>query len=984
MGMGKRLSALVLGMTLGPHLLAIHAHAAEPVGLLTGYTLTSWATKDGLPGTVRAIAQTDDGYLWLGTADGLVRFDGVRFVPWPTYSTTPLPEEGVGALLVAHDGSLWAGFDEIGIIRLQDGQAQRFGEVDGVGLGSVTNLAEDRQRNIWSASSAGLFRFAGGHWQKLGDPHGFPDTAAFSLFVDETGALFVGTSDGVFRLRPGAARFELATASTADVLGLTGDAVGHFWTTDPVVGFAPLRTDTTPTRTSTPGRGSRVLHDRHGNLWVGTLGQGLWRVRPAREDRDAAIEQVTVATGLPSNRVQALFEDRDGTVWAGTFEGLSQLTPHRVTPLMTLGLIAAVATTPDGDVWVATTEELIRFPGKTAATGGGGSRVTMPGITALAADPDGVVWAATDTELFRISGDGVASPPIPHEPPLGRITSLAADPRDGLWIFDAEQGLFRWHLGRIEPAGAGLDIRHARITFTHVDRSGRFWLAASGAPLVVVSADGMVRANEPDNRFGSEPYNTLYEDRTGTIFLGSDQGVTWLEGGRPHSVNGNNGLPSDLILEIVEDDEGHLWLATGAGIVRIERPQLAMAAENPAHQIRYRLYDKSDGLAGLPVRFANRGGLRAGDGSLWFVTGRGLTVIEPHTLVAQPPAEVQIEGATADGQPVSPTEQRLTAGTTRLQIDYTVLSLASPSKTRFRYRLEGFDTDWIQAGAGRQALYTNLPPQSYRFDVVANNDEGTWNLPGAAWDFSIRPVFYQTWWFMALSLVTLVGVVGAFWQLHLRHVRREFSLVLGERVRVSHELHDTLLQNLVGVALQIEVASKRIGSSPSEARASLARMREQVEEYIRETRQSIWNLRSPALETRKLGQALRASGEQSAAWSASSFEFTTSGAPGPVSPDVNHELLRIGQEAIHNAVRHARASRIHAELHYDDHTVRLRISDDGHGFDPGTLPAESDAHYGIMTMEERAVEIGGRFTLTSAEGAGTVVEVAVPVPGVRH
>ena len=984
--MGRMLSAVLLVTAFAAHLSA-QSHTPGLPNLLSGYTLTSWGgdTKGGLPGTVWAIAQTDDGYLWLGTADGLVRFDGARFVPLAATNTMPLPEVGIRALLVAHDGSLWAGFDNgAGVSRLRDGQTQDFSEVDGVALGSVTALEEDRQHAVWGATSAGLFRFDGGRWQKLGPRHGFPGAAALSLFVDEAGALFVGTADGVFRLGEGAERFEPVSTSSDDVLGLSGDAAGTVWATDPVVGFAPLGEDTGARRTRAPGRGARLLHDSQGNLWVGTLGQGLWRVPRAGAEEDATIEQTTVVTGLPSNSVEALFEDREGNIWAGTFEGLSQLTPHRVTPVMTLGLIAAVDATRDGEVWVATTEELIRFSGENAASERGGTRLPIPGITALAADPEGAVWVASNSELFRVSGARVTDAPVPHDPPLSRIASLASDHRGGLWIFDSDQGLFRWRRGRLDPVGAGPDIGRGRITFTHTDRSGRFWVADTGSRFVVVLDHDTVRSYGPEDGFETGPYNAIYEDRRGAIWLGGDQGLTWFQGGRPTSVTGANGLPSDVVLEIVEDDESRLWLATGAGMIRIERQQFDLVAENPAHQIRYRVYDKSDGLAGLPIRFANRGAVRAGDGRLWFVTGRGLTIVDPHTLGETSPAEVRIEGAIADGDRVSSTQQTLPAGTTRLQVDYTLSSLTSPFKTRFRYRLEGFDTDWIQADSSRQALYTNLPPQSYRFQVIANNDEGTWNLPGAAWDFSIRPMFYQTWWFMILCTVTLAGLVGAFWQLHLQHVRREFSLVLGERVRMSRELHDTLLQSLVGVALQFEVASKRLTSSPSEARAHLIRVREQVEEYIREARQSIWNLRSPALQTRSLGQALRESGERIAAEHSVHCEFTTSGIPGRASAETDHQLLRIGQEAIHNAVRHARASTIHTELRYDAAEVVLKVSDDGRGFDPDTLPQESDAHYGITTMKERAEEIGARFTITSVPGTGTVVEVASPLSGLPH
>ena len=720
----------------------------------------------------------------------------------------------------------------------------------------MTALAQDRRDTIWAAGTGGLFSFDGEQWRNLGTRQGFTPGTALSLFVGTTGALFVGTANGVFRLREDTERFDPVTTGRPEVLGLSEDETGTIWTTDPVVGFAPLGEDVTTDRTRVPGRGSRVLHDGRGNLWVGTLGQGLWRVRPAA---DAPIEQVSVMTGLPSNRVQALLEDREGSIWAGTFEGLSQLTPHRVTPVMTLGLITAVDATPDGDVWVATTEELIGFSERNTAPERAGRRLSLPGVTALAAAAEDGVWAATNDALFRVSDTRVARVPLPLETPLNRIASLASDHRGGLWIFDSEHGLFRWRRGRLDPVDSGPSVGRAQVRFTGTDRYGRLWIGGAGSPFVVVVDHDTARSYGPEDGFRSGPYNAIHEDRAGTIWLGGDQGLTLLHNGQPVSMTRGNGLPSDVVVAIAEDPEDDVWLATGAGIVRIARHQIEMLAADATHQIRHRLYDKSDGLAGLPIRSRNRGALRSGDGRLWFVTGRGLTIVEPRTLGERPPADVRIEGAIADGSRVESGEQTLPAGTTRLRIDYTESSLASLSKTRFRYRLEEFDADWVQAGSSRQALYMNLPPRSYRFQVIANNDAGTWHLPGATWDFSIRPVFYKSLWFLALCAVTVAGLLGGGWQLHLRHVRRESSLVLAERTRLSHELHDTLLQSLVGVALQFEVANKRLSSSPAEARAHLIRMRKQVEQYIREARQSIWNLRSPALQTSNLRQALQES-----------------------------------------------------------------------------------------------------------------------------
>jgi signal transduction histidine kinase len=341
---------------------------------------------------------------------------------------------------------------------------------------------------------------------------------------------------------------------------------------------------------------------------------------------------------------------------------------------------------------------------------------------------------------------------------------------------------------------------------------------------------------------------------------------------------------------------------------------------------------------------------------------------------------VQIEAALANERRLMPAPHTtLPAGTRRLQISYTAVSMTASNKIRFRYRLDGFDTDWIEAGTRRQAFYTNLSPRDYQFRVEAASEDGRWTASSATWPFTISPAFYQTSWFFTACALGGLLIVWGSWRVRLQLVRRQFSLVLAERARLSREIHDTLLQSLVGVALQFDGISNSIDHSSSGAKDQLVRIRREVETYIREARQSIWDLRSPVLETQDLSAALRDFGKRASAGTAIRFATTVAGAPRQCPAKVENQLLRIGQEAITNAVRHAGAKRITLDLRFDEREVLLRVSDDGCGFDAKAGAHDSDNHYGLTTMRERAEELGGQLTIATAPGNGTVVEANVPL-----
>jgi len=971
-------SALALVTTLVGTL-----HAVDLRNVLTDYTLTSFSRKDGLAGPVWAIAQDGDGFLWLGSNEGLIRFDGVRFLNWDQIGSAPLPRLAVRSLKVTHDKSLWVGFDTSGgIARIQGRDVRVYGAADGAATGAVTAIAEDRRRRVWVAAANGLFRLDSDRWQRLGSAQGLPEAAVTNVYVDSSDTLWVGTAAGLYwRPDPTDDKFQQIDPPSDPVrtVSLSEDASGRMWTSDPFIGFRTLGYRTTQTNGTEAGRGYRLLHDRSDNLWVGTIGQGLWRVTHSNDPGQVTIEKTTVLSGLSSDAVRSVFEDRDGNIWAGTTDGVDRLVPHRITPWTGLGLVGTIAATPDARVWVGTADGILRFSRATAGWQPDATRVPMRGVRDLRIDGDGVVWTVSSDGLMRIDGGTATRVPLPPGVNGENIEALAGHRQSGVWVVAAGGVVFRVEGPRTTLFNQISSLKGTPVTSALVDTSGRLWLALGGAQIGVLSGPGQLKIYGPQDGLGPGPHFEIYEDSQGTLWICGADGLSRLTGDRFEVVARASGLPAGGVFGLTEDDEHTLWLSTSAGIIRLPRAEYDTAAGTPGYQMHFRTYDTSDGLAGFPVQAGDRNGIRASDGTLWFVTSRGLSVVEPRSLaIPRPRTSVTIDRIEVNDRPVADGSRALAAGTTKLEISYTVPELTYPLKPRFRYRLDGFDSGWVDAGNRRQALYTNLPAGQYAFHVDVSGDEGRWSETDAAWSFSIEPRFYQTWLFYILMGLSLAAAIWGAWELRVRQLRRQFSLVLGERVRLSRELHDTLLQSLVGVALEFNAVSKSLDTSPELAKARVVKIRERVEEYIREARRSIWSLRSPALETGDLIEALREGAARATSDQPVELEFSVSGVPQRYASDVEHQLMRIGQEAVLNAARHADAHTISMHLDFRPETVALRIADDGRGFDLHHAVEGTTDHYGITTMRERAEQVGGHVTITSEPGHGTVVEAVVP------
>ena len=908
--------------------------AADLRSVLTDYTIESWSQRDGLPpGNVWALAQDRDGYLWVGSESGLFRFDGVRFIRWDAGSAVPV-QNPVRALAAASSGAVWVGFgDGGGINRIGAGATRSYGESDGLPSGAVLVLVEDAERTMWAGTEKGLYSLSGERWRKTGAEVGLPEAAVYGAFFDVAGTFHVGSALGVFRRNAGSQRFEQIEMPDEGSLPSTGemtqarprsfaqDAAGRVLVNDWHAGFHVAGEPQPSFDSLESGRGYRLLLDRRQNLWVGTIGQGLWRVRPQPSPQPVQIERATSLTGLLSDGVVALLEDREGNIWAGTTEGLCRLTTRRITQLTNYGLVVGIDLTPDGSVWVGTIDELLRFSSEGAEIPSARIPLQKARLRAIHADEQGTIWVATDRHLSRVvRGSAVLATVAPIQDSR-QIELISSDFRGGVWLYDQEGQLLRWTNGRFERFALPPSLHESRVEVLYTDRNGRLWLALTDGRLAVMNPDETIRMYGAEDGLDAGIGRQIFEDNQGAIWLAARAGLSRLTNDRFVTLRAEDGFPVTNLTAITEDDVHDLWLGTGSGIIRLPRADIDKAAGGRPQGFQYRRYNRSDGLGGLPLAYnRNRRVVRAGDGRLWFVTSRGLTLIDPRALRdSHPPAPIKIEYATADGKRLEVVPHiSLPAQTSQLEIDYSELNLTSPLRTRFRYRLEGFDADWIDAGVRRQAFYTNLPPRSYRFRVMASNADGTWADPGASWDFSIKPMFFQTRWFLTATVIAMVVALGGVWQLRLRQIRRQFSLLIGERVRLSRELHDTLLQSLVGIALQFDVIAADVQFSSLATQKRFVRLRKLLEEYIREARQSIWDLRSPKLERRDLVTALRDVGEHATVDHRLTFELKVSGEPRRFSQKVEEQLLRIGQEAVNNVVRHARANRIQMDLHYND------------------------------------------------------------------
>jgi signal transduction histidine kinase/ligand-binding sensor domain-containing protein len=953
---------------------------------LPDYVLSAWGTENGLkPGDVFAVAQDVDGYLWLGTPNGLIRFDGLRFTPWTALSPgNELPDGPVHAIVGSADGSLWVGLGGgAGVVRIHQGKVFQHATSEGAPPGA-TSMIQDRQGTIWVATRSGVFRFANGRWTLLGKAQGYTGAEAFSLYEDRAGRLWIGTASGVYR-RNGE-MLELVDAGATNVQSLTEDATGAIWVTDSRDIVRKLSTHTAPQHEREirlPAGAWRLLRDSRNQIWIAAFGGGLLRVRSPL-DPSPLVERFEYEHRLAGSP-RSLFEDREGNIWVGMRGGLIRLSEGSFSNVRSLegltndGVRTATVGT-DGSVWVATGHALNRFSGSSRTS------YDVAQTMALHSDRHGTLWVASGQTVSRLAGNRVADVAIPD---LGtsRIMALTTDAQDTVWLCTALKGVMTWNgkvLSRFEEH-ADLTNKACQSIFT--DSQGRVWIGLLTAGVAVHDA-GKFRFFGAREGLPRGTVLAMTEDRRGGIWLSTTTGLSRFQNGRLTAITQANAPLADLVPVLIEDAEGYIWVGvnSGAAMIRFDPTEVDKVAANPTHQVEYALYDETDGMQqGSQTWQAGVGGVRDSDGKLWVATGLGMTVIDPRNLPStRRPPPPRIESVTADGRIVTPARDlALPSGTSTLRIDYGTVNLTSAGKLRFRYMLEGVDDEWVYAGNTREATYANVPSGNYLFRV-STTANGEWT-EAARWSFSVAPPFYRTPGFITLALVGTALLLAAAWYLRLRAVRNQYSLVFAERARVSREIHDTLLQSLAAIGVELETIATELEPSHSPAREGLRRLRRQVGHCLREARESILELRRDSLRPRALVDSLRELAENTTRSKGVTTEFSTTGRPQGSSADAEMQLLRIAQESVRNAVRHGRATQVRIALCFEDDRILLRVSDDGRGFVPDEHEAvarergDNGEHLGLLTMRERAARVRGRIDIISSPGRGTTIETSVPV-----
>lgn len=960
-----RFSRLRAALVLVLLALSQESYALDPARTLTQYVHRTWQVQQGLPQAwIYSIVQTHDGYLWLGTQTGLVKFDGVRFTTVDEMDGVPSANMWVTHLVEDDRHALWIGTTQAGLIRLQDGIATRYSQREGLPPGPIQCLFKDRQDHVWACTPAGLAELAQGKVRVLGTADGLSSPEVNAACVTPDGALTVGTGGNALLATWNGTRFVSRALPLPDAAGVQA-----------------------------------MLCATDGTVWIGTS-DGLIRARGGRDDR------LTPANGLADNSILTLTETRDGSVLAGTTNGFSRIRGGEIDSFrpqdgLSQSTVYSLYEDREGSVWAATKHGLNQFLDGRAIPYTTSEGLPSNNTGPVLQDSRGTMWVGTlGAGLARFDGHRFAALTTRDGLASDRVAALAEDQAGDLWV-GTDAGLNRLRNGRIAGTWTTLDGLPANdIRALFRDDAGTMWIATSRGPAVF--RNGAVK-RMPDVRGGpSEPIlafgedrthqlyaapqddapalhhaDALYRDKDGLLWVGTlGEGLRLVDGNKTSSFSVVDGLFDDVIYGITEDAQGRLWMACSKGIFSVSRSDLRQFAAGKMSSFVSTPYSPLDGLRTVECQPGVQPVIaRAEDGRLWFSTIRGVLVIDPEHFDRRlvPPA-VTVETVTINGARRAAGDiGTLAAGLNNVEFKYTGASFIAPARISFRYMLEGLDKAWIEAGPRREAFYTNLPPGRFRFRIAACTPDGACNESANAVGFAVAPRFYQHAWFFPLCFVGIALAGGAMYQLHIRRLKEQFDLILAERGRIARELHDTLIQGFSGITMAMQAMVSRLPSSSNE-RQTLEGIVADAGNAMRDARRSLAGLRRHDSSS-GLAAAVAQSARQLAETHNVRLKLNIADGQCDLPADVEYNLLRIAQEAVLNAVKHSGARTLKVTLDNTPHRLRLSVKDDGAGFDDArSVPV---GHYGLIGMKERAAQIGAELHVTSEPGRGTTVSVVM-------
>jgi signal transduction histidine kinase/ligand-binding sensor domain-containing protein len=965
----------------------------DPNRILSQYVRNRWGVEHGFPrGPVYSIQQTTDGYIWIGTASGLVRFDGFNFVPIQPSQSFLGTLTHVHELLADRDGALWARLRRlpITIVRYKNGVFEdAWIGAGGAARAAVSAIARANDGNplLWVLQREGsAIVLRKGRFETLAAPVGFSRSPVLSLAQTADGSVWVGTRDaGLFRIKDGVT-FRIRDGlpdPKVNTLIASGDDV---WVgTDS--GLVRWRGSSLTSQGIPESLNSvQILAmslDSNSNLWIGTGAHGLLRLNAN------GVAWMDPGDGHPKEAVTAVFEDREGNLWTGSGRGLERI---RDSVFVTHSSPEGLPSDNSGPIHVDRYNQMWFAPlagGLWRLRDGRPEEVKQAGIGndvvySIARGKDGL-WAGRQrgglTHVWLRDGRFQTRTYGTSQGLAQSSVSAVWESRDGaVWAGTLSGGVSRLYNGRFTTYTNADGLASNTVASILEDSTERMWFATPNG--VSLLADGKWLTYRGTDGLPADDVNCLLEDAMGRLWIGTSAGLAFQQRGRIERPPSQPASLRESILGLAEDRTGSLWIATASRVLRIRREALATGRLESGD---VREYTPADGLRGVEGVKRNPSVVTDPLGRVWFSLNRGISVVNPQFLPGgSAPAIVQVQSLSADGQPIGLRGRiRLPGGSQRIVFGYAGLSLAAPERVRFKYLLEGFDSDWSQPAAAREAIYTNLGPRQYRFRVISSNPEGVWNGAESSVEFEIAPLIWETWWFRLAAVLSLILATAVLYRLRLSGVTRQlnarFEERLAERTRIAQELHDTLLQGFLSASMQLHVATDRLPED-SPVKASMSRVLTLMGRVIDEGRNAVRGLRNSDKEDGNLENSFAGIRTEFSMDEACDFHVAVAGESRPLHPVLRDEVYRIGREALVNAFRHSNATRIEVELEYAARRLRVLVRDNGCGIQPDVLRSGRDGHWGLSGMRERAERIGAQLHVRSGTGAGTEVELAVPGP----
>ena len=966
------------------------AWAAPASAAFSGQHHTSWSERAGAPAEIVGIGQTPDGYLWLASNQGLVRFDGLRFERFNLYPDNPTRPQPLSELLVQPDGTLWVALRLGGVVRVRDGALRHYGAADGLPAHRIILLVADARGVIWGNSAGGLHRLEGDRWRLVNAELGLPPGPVDRLMKAADGSLlFKDASNRWSHLPADGSPIRRLPGPDHETVTIRPLPDGTVWAWQQQGQLQHLSATGTVVLTvpAPPALYGDLLADARGHVWLTDHAGGLFRYSKDQLARAAAgqpagpLERLTQATGLSSDTVMNLFADRQGQLWAGTAGGLDRIADAVIQPVPRQGgnFAGPIVVTEQAEVCIGSIQHptFCTTPDQRLVRLAGDPSLSALPAQLLQADTQGRLWLAGQHGLRRRERDGsLVAVPYPDDTSRPTLQSMLADAQGTLWLAPFEQPVMRLQAGRWLPPDARWPANGALVLAQ--DMAGAVWMGTANGQLIRMQGDSLVRYGSAE---GVPPGRILalkpVQDR---LWVGGEAGLLLWQQGRTQRVRLSDGNSLGLVTGIAHTPDGALWLNEGSGLLRIPPEDHQALLADPNHRVSALRLGAEDGLLGPLPPLRPTDTLRLGpDGQLWLTRANHVYRLDPVRVLPPPDARFPVPMIDRLGMPAP---SRVTDG--RFAVRYNAVDLASPQRLRFRYRLEGLDEGWQEAGDAREARYNNLAPGPYRFQVQARAGAlAGWSdaAPTASHAFEVLPAWHQTWAFraFALALVVVLAWMGwRWWAIRTaRRIAERLQVQLRERERIARELHDNLLQGAMGLTLQVQAGMDDLPPDHP-ARRQLQTALERADAVLTATREHVQGLRATQL-AHELGQALL---QEALALRGNSdtpaLRIDTSGAARPLRAAAAREIYQIALEAVQNSLRHAQARHLDLRVRYEADRLEVVVSDDGRG-----LPAELDpdtgspGHWGLRGMRERAATLGAQLRWLRPPEGGVQVLITV-------